>query len=238
MARPQPTDAHLRIAHSITEAIMLRDFTKRQRKILDLILRLSWGCGKKEAIIPHQNDFCAVGIYKSDIKKELDWLEVSKIITRNDSRYWFNKDFDQWQISRVHPYMPDKVSELLTLNINGKMPKVSETRTNRLVRHELYGSQNTNQPTPKLASPKERLKKVKERYIYIEEYPNVKITQEEQQKLIDLFGGAGTKDRIENLSLYIASKGDKYKSHYATILSWDKRDRKTKEKVGKDGWTK
>lgn len=65
------------------------------------------------------------------------------------------------------------------------------------------------------------------RYIPYTEFPNVnKITKEEHQKLIELFGDAGTRDRVENLSLYIASKGDKYKNHYATILAWEKRDRK------------
>ena len=64
-------------------------------------------------------------------------------------------------------------------------------------------------------------------YIPYPEYPNVnKITKEERQKLIDQFGEAGARDRVENLSLYIASKGDKYKNHYATILAWDKRDKK------------
>lgn len=64
MANPQPTDAHLRVAHNITEAIMTRDFTKRQGKVLDLILWLSWGCGSKEAYIPHQRDFSVVGIHE------------------------------------------------------------------------------------------------------------------------------------------------------------------------------
>ena len=64
-------------------------------------------------------------------------------------------------------------------------------------------------------------------YIPYPEYPNVnKITKDEHQKLIEKFGEAGARDRIENLSLYIASKGDKYKNHYATILAWDKRDKK------------
>jgi len=64
-------------------------------------------------------------------------------------------------------------------------------------------------------------------YIAYPEFPNVnKMTREEHQKLIEKFGDAGAKDRIENLSLYIASKGDKYKNHYATILAWDKRDKK------------
>ncbi len=64
-------------------------------------------------------------------------------------------------------------------------------------------------------------------YIPYSEFPNVnKMTKEEHQKLIEKFGDAGAKDRVENLSLYLASKGDKYKNHYATILSWDKRDKK------------
>ena len=90
MANPQPSDAHLRIAHSITEAIMLRDFSKRQRKILDLILRLSWGCGKKTATIPHQKDFECVGVHEGHIKKELEWLIDSKIITREENSIFFH----------------------------------------------------------------------------------------------------------------------------------------------------
>jgi hypothetical protein len=105
MANPQPTDAHIRIAHSITEAIMMRDFSKRQRKLLDLILRLSWGCGKKEAIIPQQNDFMIVGIGEGHIKQEISWLIESKVIYRQANHYWFNKNYDEWQVSRVKPFL-------------------------------------------------------------------------------------------------------------------------------------
>ena len=59
------------------------------------------------------------------------------------------------------------------------------------------------------------------------------MTREEHQKLIERFGEAGTRDKIENLSLYIASKGDKYKNHYATILAWEKRDGANQNKLGK-----
>ena len=34
-------------------------------------------------------------------------------------------------------------------------------------------------------------------------------------------------DYIERVSTYIAQKGDKYKSHYATILTWIRRDGET-----------
>jgi len=178
MANPQPTDAHLRIAHTITEAIMLRDFTKRQRKILDLILRLSWGCGKKEAYIPKQRYFTVVGIYETDIKTELDWLQASKIIERLNCFYWFNKDFEQWQVSRVHPFEPDKLSELLSFNLNGncrklsellseKKMELSETLSKNLVKDKETKQNTTKFPTHKLASPKESIKEIINKDIYI-----------------------------------------------------------------------
>ena len=55
-------------------------------------------------------------------------------------------------------------------------------------------------------------------------FKNVELTDEEYQKLKDRF--SDYEEKIENLSSYIASKGDKYKSHYATILNWSRKDNK------------
>ena len=54
------------------------------------------------------------------------------------------------------------------------------------------------------------------------EFKNVKLTDDEYNKL---------KERellpyIEKLSSYIASKGKRYKSHYATILTWSRKEQK------------
>ena len=54
------------------------------------------------------------------------------------------------------------------------------------------------------------------------EYNNVLLTDEELDKLIAEF--PDYQKRIENLSNYIASTGKKYKSHYATIRNWARRD--------------
>ena len=59
----------------------------------------------------------------------------------------------------------------------------------------------------------------------------VKLKPDEHQKLVELFGQPGADERIQNLSLYIQSKGDKYKSHYATILNWERKN--GPEKVAK-----
>ena len=58
------------------------------------------------------------------------------------------------------------------------------------------------------------------------ECQNVKLTEDEYNKLVD----KNYTGLIDELSLYIASKGDKYKSHYATILQWAKK--REKETLG------
>ncbi len=52
---------------------------------------------------------------------------------------------------------------------------------------------------------------------------NVLLTQDEHVKLSERFPD-DLDDRIERLSLYVESTGKKYKSHYATIIMWAKKD--------------
>lgn len=52
------------------------------------------------------------------------------------------------------------------------------------------------------------------------------LTKDEHQKLVKKFGVKGTEQRIEDLNLGIGSKGYKYKSHYHTILSWQRKNEK------------
>lgn len=66
------------------------------------------------------------------------------------------------------------------------------------------------------------------------QFVNVLLSDEEFQKLEMKFGVDGLSPGIESLSEYIASKGVKYKSHYATILAWYRR----KSAEGKYGNTK
>ena len=60
---------------------------------------------------------------------------------------------------------------------------------------------------------------------------NVFLTDREYRDLKDTFGEE-TEDRIEDLSLYMLSKGRSYESHYATIKKWelDRKREKDEEK--------
>jgi predicted phage replisome organizer len=66
---------------------------------------------------------------------------------------------------------------------------------------------------------KEKDKKKKHKY---GEYTNVLLTDEELDKLKAEY--SDWEERIERLSSYIASTGKTYKSHYATIRNWARKD--------------
>lgn len=72
-------------------------------------------------------------------------------------------------------------------------------------------------------SSKPATKKQKHKY---GEYKNVLLTDEELEKLKTEY--SDYEERIERLSSYVASTGKKYKSHYATIRNWARKDAEVK----------
>lgn len=65
------------------------------------------------------------------------------------------------------------------------------------------------------------------------EFKNVLLTAQEKANLDEKFGTSRSTSLIENLSAYVASKGKKYSSHYATILSWERKNNGTDQGSGK-----
>lgn len=65
----------------------------------------------------------------------------------------------------------------------------------------------------------------KENIIKYGEFNNVILSSEEIEKLKAKFPNDWA-ERIETLSAYMKSKGKRYKSHYATILAWARKDTK------------
>lgn len=102
-----------------------------------------------------------------------------------------------------------------------------------IVNWSLYQSQEetlTNKPTSKLTNNQQTTNKQlttnkndkKDKKNIYGEFQNVLLTDDEYQKLVDRL--PGYQSRIDSLSEYIESHGKKYKSHYATILSWARKD--------------
>lgn len=85
---------------------------------------------------------------------------------------------------------------------------------------------------------KDKKDKKEKKYIMpaMGEFKNVHLTEEELEKLKEQFPH-DWQERIERLSQYMASKGKRYKSHYATILTWARKEKKPQqEKAGRLDW--
>lgn len=67
------------------------------------------------------------------------------------------------------------------------------------------------------------------------EFENVKLSIGEYEKLTEKFPNT-YEEMIDNLSVYIKSKGDKYKSHYATILNWSRMESKKSSNPFKEAY--
>lgn len=87
---------------------------------------------------------------------------------------------------------------------------------------EKGGQLNTNIQNTKKQNTKKTNTNNKREY---GEFNNVMLTDEEYKKLEE----KNALSQIENLSSYIASTGKRYKSHYATILNWDRREKQQEE---------
>ncbi len=55
-------------------------------------------------------------------------------------------------------------------------------------------------------------------------FANVILSETDLAKLYARFGQLNANRRIETLSEYLAAKGKRYKSHYAVILCWARKD--------------
>lgn len=86
------------------------------------------------------------------------------------------------------------------------------------IQENLYDNNTSNNNTSN-----NNKKIYKKRYL-----ENVLLSDEEHEKLINELGIEVTNDLIERLNNYIGSKGKRYKSHYHTILTWNRKDQKSK----------
>lgn len=146
MANPQKNQGYVGVANEIWDEVIRRDFTKRQKDILLFILRLSYGCNRKTAHVPKQQDFLLCGLGgKGHVSTELTLLERCKVITRvkESNEYGINKDYEKWQVSPVRGWDDERFKELVHINLMEKkkeQKKVPITGTT----HVDEGSQNGN----------------------------------------------------------------------------------------------
>lgn len=130
---------------------------------------------------------------------------VSKITDWNTNNFIRN--------DRYHP----SIYKDLLLQIESGIPAVDQRYTEVSIGKDRIG---------KNSKKKVSKEKNKEKY---GEFQNVLLTETEYKKLKEKFP-KDYGDRIDNLSIYMLSKGKQYKNHYATILSWARKEERNKPK--------
>lgn len=106
-------------------------------------------------------------------------------------------------------------------NGEGQTECTSNDTTEDTPRGEQRASQGSHKNKNKEEIKKNK-KELNNKHTY-GEMNNVRLTDDELEKLKKKFPYDYNK-RIDDLSIYISSKGDKYKSHYSTILSWSRKN--------------
>jgi len=188
-----------------------------------------YGCGSadpellKGFVFPRRK-----GVTEAQIRDALTSLANTGMIVlyENDgeSYFYFPKWGDHQRIqSKVRKY-PDPAQSTVS---HGESPCVT-------VSHGESPLESRIQNTESNPNTEESSTRAKHKY---GEYKNVLLTDEEYAKLQEEF--PDYEQRINRLSEYIATNGKSYKSHYAVIRSWARRDEEKKpEKKSDIGWMK
>lgn len=150
--------------------------------------------------------------------------EEEKVV-ENILNLFFEMKKDGWHQQRCDREIADVVSSRNNGKKGGRpKKKINLEETQEKPKDNLDCNLNQTFPFPITHIPdKKEPKGSKEKKLHgcME---NVKLTDAEYQKLVERFGADVAGKKIDACSLYLASKGDKYKNHYATILSWARKD--------------
>lgn len=209
MASPQKENGYTAIANELLQSICAAKFNGTQYKIVLCIMRYTYGFSRKSHSLSISFISKVTGVSKRYISAELQRLVEQNVVsvlsdhTDTTSRVLaLNKDYKKWFASGTI------VHQMKSCSPDEPEQDTTDEELFTTTGEELFIQEN-------------KLKTKLKTSIY-GEFENVRLTDEEYGKLSARL--PGFEKRIEDLSLYLAQTGKKYKSHYATILSWARKD--------------
>ena len=223
----------IKLYHEIlTDPKMGRMSDKLFRRTIELFLIA--GIEDNDGILPEIQDISwTLRTTDKEIQKVIEELENLNIITNSDQGYVIThfqdrqkSDLSKSEINRnYYEKSKSKKSEIQTefrKNSEKIQTEFSENSVEiQTLDKDIDKDKEKIKEEDKEKSINTRAKKSDAKKTYGSKN-NVFLTDEEFAKLHERFLDADQK--IENLSLGIASKGYKYKDHYATILNWARHD--------------
>lgn len=121
-------NGYVKIANNLFDNIIFRDFNNRERAVIFLVIRLSYGFNHKAAIIKPKARFGLIGMHRQHIDRALDSLIAKNvIIDRGNDEFMLNKHFDTWKVKLNKQFNEDNFNELKGLQFRGN---VTATVTN------------------------------------------------------------------------------------------------------------
>ena len=121
-------NGYVKIANNLFDNIIFRDFNNRERAVIFLVIRLSYGFNHKAAIIKPKARFGLIGMHRQHIDRALDSLIAKNvIIDRGNDEFMLNKHFDTWKVKLNKHFNEDNFNELKGLQFRGN---VTATVTN------------------------------------------------------------------------------------------------------------
>jgi hypothetical protein len=166
-----------------------------------------------------------LGISEQSVRTAINHLKSTSEITIKST----NK-FSVITIVKYSDYQPLPKDINQQDNLQPNIPSTNDQpTTNHIQEYKNIRTIKNNSIPPYIppAGEKSKSKKDEPKKDTYGEFENVLLTVEEYEKLLNTLGNQ-TQSYIDRLDGYIASKGVKYKSHYATILNWWRKDGQAK----------
>ena len=99
---PKREDGYTMIFNELLEALMCADIPKRARRLIDVQMRFSFGCGPKAFTSLATKDFAGLSdLDWSNAYRAITWLVEKNIFEKdpeNSGRYRLNKLYHQWEV--------------------------------------------------------------------------------------------------------------------------------------------
>ncbi len=148
--------------------------------------------------------------------------------SRNKLKQFALIDFKERPGNKATVY---KINSVVSLYEKQMQTQTVTQNSTQMMSQTMAQNVNINKTRNQKLKTKNKKEIIKEKF---GEFQNVLLTSEEFVKLKSKLG-SDCDGYIERLSNYIASTGKRYKSHYATILSWIQKD-KQNNKIGSESY--
>lgn len=215
MANPQVENGYTQIANELFDALVLVPLSDYEHRILGFILRKTYGFKKKQDWISQKQIAKELGIHKCNVSRTIKKLVKKNMIIKNNKVMGIQKNYEEWKLSKQ---ITNKVIQI------GNKYKIIKKKLSKQITEVI------NIDKKKLSKQHPTKDTIQKKLIQKEKYLDfVFLAEKEYKKLTDRVGKDKTDEWISKLNNHIGSIGDKYKSHYYTILKWIQKEPPLKE---------